>query len=92
MSDYCIENDFAAQKELAAQHEGRRAVSSNALLALSDRWERISQSWKGVARDRAEDAPDVAERADIRAAVYMDCAEELKLRANIEDRREHLGR
>jgi hypothetical protein len=33
MSDYCIENDFAAQKELAAQHEGRRAVSSNALFA-----------------------------------------------------------
>jgi hypothetical protein len=35
MNDYCIENDFAAQKELAAQHEGRRAVSSNALFAFT---------------------------------------------------------
>ena len=33
MNDYCIKNDFAAQQELAAQHEGRRAVSSNALFA-----------------------------------------------------------
>lgn len=45
MSDYCIENDFAAQKELEAQHEGWRAVSSNALFAkaLQQRKDHLSR-------------------------------------------------
>jgi len=33
MSDYCIENDFAAQREGADRERARRAVSSNALFA-----------------------------------------------------------
>ena len=48
------------------------------LTSLIERWERISKAWMQVARDRNDDAPDVANRAQARAAIYQDCAEELK--------------
>jgi len=57
-------------------------LKSTDLLALADRWERISKSWKQVERDRCDDAPDIADRAQARAAAYLDCAEELRVRAN----------
>ena len=55
---------------------------STDLFSLADRWERISKSWKQVASDRAEDAPDIADRAQVRATAYLDCAEELRVKAN----------
>lgn len=59
----------------------RDSVESTDLLALADRWERISKSWKQVESDRAGDAPDIAGRAQARAAAYLDCAEELRANA-----------
>ena len=57
-------------------------LESTDLLALADRWERFSKSWKQVERDRANDAPDIAGRAQARASAYLDCAEELREKAN----------
>ena len=48
------------------------------LASLIEKWERVSKAWMAVARDRIDDAPDMASRAQARAAVYQDCAEELK--------------
>jgi len=52
---------------------------------LVEKWETLAASWLQVARDRMNDAPDISTRARARAAIYQDCAEELKL--NVKDLR-----
>ena len=51
-----------------------------------EKWERIAASWMQVARDRSDDAPDIANRARIRAAAYQDCAEDLKATIKLADK------
>ena len=48
------------------------------LVKLAEKWERLAASWLEVARDRSDDTPDLANRAQARAAIYQDCAEDLK--------------
>ena len=55
------------------------------LVKLIEIWERIAASWMQISRDRADDAPDVANRAQARAAIYQDCAEDLKANKDISD-------
>jgi len=43
---------------------------------LVEKWETLAASWLQVAREI--DAPDIRDRARARAAIYQDCAEELK--------------
>ena len=60
----------------APTHSEERAEGS--LIKLAEQWEDLAASWIQVARDRNDDAPDIANRAQARAAIYMDCAEDLK--------------
>ena len=50
---------------------------------LVEKWETLAASWLQVAREI--DAPDIRDRARARAAIYQDCAEELKLKTQITD-------
>lgn len=51
------------------------------LVKLAEKWERLAESWLEVARDRS--APiRCANRAQTRAAIYQDCAEDLKANIN----------
>ena len=58
--------------------EGDCSPASCSLIALAEKWERLAASWMQVALDRNDDAPDIANRAQARAAIYQDCAEDLK--------------
>ena len=51
--------------------------SHGSLDALIEKWEACAKSWMKVADERDED-PDLADRAAARAAIYQDCANDLK--------------
>ena len=50
---------------------------ANQQAQLVRNWNELAASWMQVARDRSDDAPDIADRAQSRAAAYQDCAEDL---------------
>ena len=50
---------------------------SGSLDVLIEKWEACAKSWMKLADERSED-PDLADRAAARAAIYQDCANDLK--------------
>ena len=66
--------------EAPTTSSGEREKGS--LIMLAEQWEDLAASWIQVARDRNDDAPDIANRAQARAAIYLDCAEDLKANPN----------
>ena len=50
--------------------------------SLIDKWESLARSWMRLADQMAND-PDLADRAAVRAAIYQDCADDLKANSKI---------
>ena len=70
-------------REAQTQPKEGSGASSSSLIALAEKWERLAASWMQVARDRNDDDPNMANRAQARAAIYQDCAEDLKANAEV---------
>ena len=74
---YGMRPDWKKCPECGTKLKGSGA-SAGSLIALTEKWERLAASWMQVARERNDDAPDIANRAQARAAIYQDCTEDLK--------------
>ena len=73
---------MSLESDQALASEGLPAATCS-LIVLAEKWERLAASWMQVARDRNDDAPDIANRAQARAAIYQDCAEDLRANKQI---------
>jgi len=92
MTDQNTDDDLTTAYMLG-RYDGRKEAERNQALSSADgslnslikKWEACAKSWMKLAEERSED-PDLADRAAARAAIYQDCANELK--ENAEDERE----
>ena len=76
-----IGNEYDAMTgDQQERHEAANSHCSDShgsLDALIEKWESCAKSWMKLADERSED-PDLADRAAARAAIYQDCANDLK--------------
>lgn len=59
------------------------SAPTGSLDVLIEKWEACAKSWMKLADERSED-PDLADRASARAAIYQDCANDLKENAEVD--------